>query len=115
VEDCLVTILAMALLLAGGAQLPSYPEALRCAGYTQAQWETQTDKATPEARQFRKVAEFWSFAAMDAARVAGKTSAGAEADQVKARAEAHALLESDADAAGLILLACEKLMPASVV
>ena len=110
---------AAAFLLAAAAPqgapagpLPPYPEALRCAGLTEA-WTNQVDQKSAEWNVRWDKAIFWGMAASEAgrkARVSGKTFT---ADQVREAAEAGAQLEARDAGALAELAACVDRVPAT--
>lgn len=69
-------VAAAALFVGPGAfaqgKLPPYPEALRCAALSHA--ALQVGKGTPQESQLFDNTIFWSMAAADAGRAAGKTA-----------------------------------------
>lgn len=73
-------------------KLPPYPEALRCAALTSA--ASNIGKSTPQSSQLFDHQIYWSMAAADAGRAAGKsarqvdTESAAEARAVEARLRA---------------------------
>lgn len=92
------------------AGLVSYDEAVRCAGLTQAASELEGGESA-QGRQLYDAALYWSLAAMQAATVAGKPSAAAEADQTRARIAAVRQLNSDAPEARAVLQRCQQKAP----
>lgn len=102
---------ALTLLAAAGAKpLPTYDDALACAGVTQA--ATDFGK-TPESAKAFDSAIYWSMAAMEVARTNGLTAVAAQADQDKARKDYKALLDDDDTAAWADLAGCLKATPAT--
>ena len=69
------------------AQPPSYDEAVRCAGLTQAASELEGGESG-EGRSLYDAALYWSLNAMQMARAADRPPAAAEADQTRARIRA---------------------------
>ncbi|MDA1320770.1 MAG: hypothetical protein O3B99_00565 [Proteobacteria bacterium] len=69
------------------ARLVSYDEAVRCAGLTQAASELEGGESR-YGRALYDAALYWSLAAMQAATVAGRNPAVAEAEQTRARLDA---------------------------
>ena len=108
----LASILSASLILAGSSGPPPYPESLACAAVTQAAAELAKDPVTgiPANPEFDH-AMFWSFATMDAARMAGMSSAQAEADQKRDRAVEKALLAAGDPAARARLATCAARVP----
>lgn len=108
------TLMSLSLVLAAAAAdgPPPYPESLACAALTQAAAELSKDPVTgiPAGPDFDH-AMFWSFAAMDAARLAGLSSAQAEADQKTERAKIKPLLEAGDTATKARLAACVARVP----
>lgn len=108
------TLLSLSFMLAAGAAdgPPPYPESLACAAVTQAAAELSKDPVTgiPAGPDFDH-AMFWSFAVMDAARLAGLSSAQAEADQKTERAKIKPLLAAGDPGAKAQLAACVAKVP----
>ncbi|HRD29579.1 MAG TPA: hypothetical protein PLO65_14865 [Caulobacter sp.] len=108
-----VMVLTITVLFAAApAAPPPWPESLDCAALTQAASELHKDPVTgiPAEPEFDH-AMFWSFAAMDAARLAGLSSAQAEADQKTERARIKPLLAAGDPGAKARLAACVAQVP----
>ena len=102
----------MLLLFAAQATPPPYPESLACAAVTQAAAELTKDPVTgiPVGPAFDH-AMYWSFVVMDAARLAGLSSAQAEADQKTERAKIKPLLAAGDAETKARLAACQAKVP----
>lgn len=90
--------------------LVSYAEAARCAGLSQAASELR-GADTEQGRVLYDVALYWSLAAMQAARAAGRDVAAAEMDQTRERIAAVALLSRNDPEARAALTRCGALAP----
>lgn len=78
--------------------LPSYDEAVRCAGLTQAASEMEGGESV-EGRSLYDAALYWSLTTMQMAQAAARPVAATEADQTRARMQAvRELSADDADA-----------------
>ena len=71
------------------AKIPSYPQAIRCAGLMEAGLSGK-DPVSGEGRRLFDAALYWGLAASDIGRRAHVTSARFKADQVTARTAAAA-------------------------
>lgn len=102
--------LAIAFLAAAGPArpLPTYADALNCAGVTQA--ASKFGEGPENAKAFDS-AIYWSMAAMEVARTNGLTAAAAQADQDRTRDGYKALLEDDDAGAWDDLAGCLKATP----
>lgn len=94
-----------ALVLAAAQDAPAYPDSLRCAGLTQAASELEGGESA-RGRTLYDAALYWSLAAMQAARQAGRGEAQAEADQTRARLAAVRELSAADPAARAALDRC---------
>lgn len=90
--------------------LPPYPEALRCAGLTEA-WTKQLDQKSPEWSARWDKAIFWGMAASEAGHKAKVSGKSFEADQVREAAEAGTQLEARDEGALAELAACVDRVP----
>jgi hypothetical protein len=80
------------------SQPPSYDEAVRCAGLTQAASELEGGESG-EGRSLYDAALYWSLTAMQIAQSAARTAATTDADQTRARIRAvRELIADDPDA-----------------
>jgi len=97
----MIALALMAILSPGVAQQappPSYDEAVRCAGLTQAASELEGGE-TGEGRSLYDAALYWSLTAMQMAQSAARPAPATEADQTRARIRAvRELSAEDADA-----------------
>lgn len=100
-------ILAAAITVA--VQDPSYDEAVRCAGLTQAASELEGSESA-RGRSLFDAALYWSLTAGQKAENAGR-SAQADADQTRARMRAVRELSADDAAARTALDACLQQTP----
>lgn len=75
------------LSAAPAAQAPSYEEAVRCAGLTQAASELEGGESS-EGRSLYDAALYWSLTAMQLAQTSARPAAATEADQTRARIRA---------------------------
>ena len=82
-----LALTAILSLSAASAQTPSYDEAVRCAGLTQAASELEGGESA-EGRSLYDAALYWSLAAMQMAQAAARPAAAAETDQTRARIRA---------------------------
>lgn len=105
-----LTIAGLLIQQAPAPGLVSYPEAVRCAGLTQAASELEGGESA-EGKRLYDAALFWSLAAMQAATAAGKPSRSAEADQTRARIEAVRQLSAETPAARAALERCLRKAP----
>jgi hypothetical protein len=80
----LTAVLSLGVAQAATQQSPSYEEAVRCAGLTQAASELEGGESR-EGRSLYDVALFWSLTAIQAAQAAARPDATAEADLTRAR------------------------------
>lgn len=83
----LTAILSLGVAQAASAQAPSYDEAVRCAGLTQAASELEGGESG-EGRSLYDAALYWSLTAMQMAQAAARPPAATEADQTRARIRA---------------------------
>jgi hypothetical protein len=97
-------------LMAAGAKLPPYAEALRCGGLTEAAASTG-DPSSDAGRAAFDAAIFWGLAASEAARKAKLPAARFTSDQKDAAALARGQLEARSAAAWAELDACLKRVP----
>ncbi|MBI1405833.1 MAG: hypothetical protein GC145_06880 [Caulobacter sp.] len=104
----------MSMMMAAKDGPPPYPQALTCAGLSRVWSEQQSDAGAPTAADARSDAEFWAFAAMDAARQSGHTADAAEADQLKSRDAARTLFADQPQDAAKGLETCRQLKPPGV-
>jgi hypothetical protein len=103
-------IAAILSLSSQDAPLVSYPEAVRCAGLTQAASELEGGESA-RGRQLFDAALYWSLAAMQAARASNRNEAAAEAEQTRARITAVQQLNGDGQAAEAALAQCLRRTP----
>ncbi|MBK1970104.1 MULTISPECIES: hypothetical protein [Brevundimonas] len=92
------------------ARLVSYDEAVRCAGLTQAASELEGGESR-YGRALYDAALYWSLAAMQAATVAGRNPAVAEAEQTRARLDAVRRLSAGESEARAALQRCRQKAP----
>lgn len=87
----LMAVLSLGAAQAASQQTPSYDEAVRCAGLTQAASELEGGESG-EGRSLYDAALYWSLTAMQmaqsAAPAAARPAAAAETDQTRARIRA---------------------------
>jgi hypothetical protein len=91
--------------------LPPYPEALRCAGLTEA-WTKQVDQKSAEWSERWDKAIFWGMAASEAGRKAKVSGSTFTADQVREAAKAGGELDARNEGALAELAACVERVPA---
>ncbi|MFS0711875.1 hypothetical protein [Brevundimonas phoenicis] len=101
---------AQAPAQAPSARLVSYDEAVRCAGLTQAASELEGGESR-YGRALYDAALYWSLAAMQAATVAGRNPAVAEAEQTRARLDAVRRLSAGESEARAALQRCRQKAP----
>lgn len=105
-------IVAMGLMLAAADGPPPYPTTLRCAGLTMAWSDLETENKSAGARPARSDAEFWAFAAMDAARRdGGATPPQVEAAMGRATLASRNRFEAGDENAARELLDCQLMIP----
>ncbi|MDO9588753.1 MAG: hypothetical protein Q8R45_03470 [Brevundimonas sp.] len=91
-------VLTLGAVQAAPGQSPSYDEAVRCAGLTQAASELEGGESG-EGRSLYDAALYWSLTAIQMAQAAARPVATTEADQTRARIRAvPELTAGDADA-----------------
>jgi hypothetical protein len=103
-------LLTAAAPAAPGGALPPYPEALRCAGLTEA-WTKQVDQKSAEWSVRWDKAIFWGMAASEAGRKAKVSGSSFTADQVREAATAGVQLEARDAGALAELAACVERVP----
>ena len=91
-------------------RLVSYDEAVRCAGLTQAAAELEGGESR-YGRALYDAALYWSLAAIQAATVAGRNPAVAEAEQTRARLDAVRRLSAGESEARAALQRCRQKAP----
>ncbi len=96
-------------LVSAQGQLPPYPEALRCAGLTGA--AARIGKDTPQSSQLFDQLIFWSMAAADSGRAAGKTAKAVDADTTREAAAAEARLRAGDATTSAALADCARRVP----
>jgi hypothetical protein len=110
----LAVTVAAALILTGSQaasrQPPSYDEALRCAGLTQAASELEGGESG-EGRTLYDAALYWSLTAIQTGQTAGRSPAATEADQTRARIRGVRELSADDAAARADLQRCRTRTP----
>lgn len=111
----LIAALAAALSAAPAAtaqgNLPAYPDALRCAGLTSA--ANNLGKNTPQSSQLFDQLIYWSMAAADSGRAAGKTARQVDAETSREAAAAEGRLRAQDGASTAALAACVQRVPAT--
>jgi hypothetical protein len=104
--------IAIGLLVAAADGPPPYPQSLQCAGLTMAWSDLETARGSAGATLARSDAEFWAFAAMDAARRrGGMTPPQVEAAMKQATTDARVRLEAGDAAIAGTLRDCQDLIP----
>lgn len=98
------------LVAAQTEQAPSYDEAVRCAGLTQAASELEGGESG-EGRSLYDAALYWSLTAMQLAQAAARPTEAAEADQTRARIRAVRELSARDDGARADLQRCRSRTP----
>lgn len=93
-----------------GQQQPSYDEAVRCAGLTQAASELEGGESG-EGRALYDAALYWSLTATQTAGFSGRNAAAAEAEQTRARIRAVRELSADNAEARTDLQRCRARTP----
>ena len=83
----LMAVLSLGAAQAAPQQPPSYDEAVRCAGLTQAASELEGGESG-EGRSLYDAALYWSLTAMQMAQTTARPPAATEADQTRARIRA---------------------------
>ncbi len=108
----MIALALMAVLSLGGAQQarPSYDEAVRCAGLTQAASELEGGESR-EGRSLYDAALYWSLTAIQMAQTVARPDATAEADQTRARIRAVRELTARDAGARADLQRCRTLAP----
>ena len=101
---------ALSLSAAQASQTPSYDEAVRCAGLSQAASELEGGESG-EGRSLYDAALYWSLTAMQMAQTAARPARTAEADQSRARIRAVRELIADDPDARTALQRCRTLTP----
>lgn len=91
-------------------QLPPYPEALRCAGLTAA--ANNIGKGTKQSSQLFDHLIYWSMAAADSGRAAGKTAKQVDAETAREASAAEAKLRAQDGATTAALASCVQRVPA---
>ncbi|MDP1629898.1 MAG: hypothetical protein Q8L66_00585 [Caulobacter sp.] len=101
----IMSLLSVVLAAAPSPTVPPYPESLACAAVTQsaAELAKAANGGDLEMTSFN-LAFTWSFIVMESARLAGMSSAAAEADQTRERERVKPMLKAG-DAATVALLA----------
>ena len=107
-----MTLVAFLSLSAAQAasQPPSYDEAVRCAGLTQAASELEGGESG-EGRSLYDAALYWSLTAVQIAQSAARPAATTDADQSRARIRAVRELIADDPDARTALQRCRALTP----
>ena len=104
--------IAIGLLATAVDGPPPYPRSLQCAGVTMAWSDLEAARASAGAQLARSDAEFWAFAAIDAARRdGGVRPPQVEAAMDQATREARARFEAGDAATAGILRECQELIP----
>lgn len=101
---------ALSLSAAQATQAPSYEEAVRCAGLTQAASELEGGESG-EGRSLYDAALYWSLTAMQIAQTAARPAAATDADQTRARIRAVRELSADDPDARTALQRCRARTP----
>lgn len=105
-------LIAIGLLLASAEGPPPYPKSLACAGLTMAWSDLEAENRSGGAKLARSDAEFWAFAAMDAARRDGGVGPPqVEVAMVRATQSARARFQGGDENAARDLLDCQLLIP----
>lgn len=97
-------------MVAAQGALPAYPDALRCAGLTAA--AAKVGKDTPQSSQLFDHVIFWSMAAADSGRAAGKTAKAVDAETEREATGAEARLRAQDGATSAALADCVRRVPA---
>jgi len=106
----LMAVLSLDAAQAATQQPPSYDEAVRCAGLTQAASELEGGESG-EGRSLYDAALYWSLTAIQMAQAAARPDATAEADQTRARIRAVRELSAGDAAARADLQRCRARTP----
>ncbi|WGM40199.1 hypothetical protein [Caulobacter sp. NIBR1757] len=105
-------VIALSLMLASTDGPPPYPRALACAGLTMAWSDLEAENSSAGAKLARSDAEFWAFAAMDAARRdGGMKPPQVEAAMARATQGSRARFQANDENAARELLDCQMLIP----
>lgn len=104
------TVLFVSPGVSAQGKLPPYPEALRCAALTSA--AATLGKSTPQASQLFDHQIYWSMAAADSGRAAGKAARTVETEVRRDATAAEAQLRSQDGATTAALADCVRRVPA---
>lgn len=105
-----LAILSLSGAQAASGQQPSYDEAVRCTGLTQAASELEGGESS-EGRSLYDAALYWSLTAIQTAGRVGRAPAVAEGDQTRARIRAVRELSADDAEARAELQRCRARAP----
>lgn len=106
----LMAVLSLGAAQAATQQSPSYDEAVRCAGLTQAASELEGGESR-EGQGLYDAALYWSLTAARMAEAVARPAAAAEAEQTRARIRAVRELSADDAAARAALERCRARTP----